>query len=570
MKNLFYLYFVSALLFVSCDEAVGIEEEVITPPEEVIPTPVPDDKNTPSDFDFTTMQPNDTLNIVYSHDLGGKSIVVPADVVINYNQGKLINGTLVFTQGKIAGELLNHKLKIHGKPSLTSTIFKFEKSEWEITEGEVSDAIALINKNTLENVIAEVKSYGVEVFQIDDLDAYFLISSDQNLINGRKEAISIPSDFSLEMTDNTHLRVQANRYLRYNLLNIMDVSNVKISGGNLYGDRDNHDYTPITVSGITYTAFEWGHLISIEAGVNIKITNVHLSDAVGDGLDIHSLGFAFESDYIPTNNITVSDCVFDGNRRNNLSITDGYNMLIENNTFINAGCDTQYSKGTAPGCGIDVEGYRKRDANGDLVLYQIAKDVIIRNNTEKGSKASAILVAIGQDITIENNTVEKNLGFSLANGVKIRNNTVTGKDIAASITGGSAKKSPTTYGNEISGNTLSSSRQGITVYNKGVKVYDNKISDCVTGISINNITDAEIYNNTIISRKANSYGILSHVASVNNVDIKNNDIDVSYKSIAFVNVNIEAGQLSNTVTVSGNELTGGKVSISNSNGIVVE
>ena len=570
MKNLFYLYFISALSFASCDEAVSIVEEVVPPTDEVIPTPVPDDKNTPSDFDFTTLQASDTLYIAYSHDLGGKSIEVPSNVVINSNDGEIINGTLVFKEGEIDGKLLNHKLTVYGKPSLTSTTFKFEKSKWKITEGEVSDAIALVNKNTLENVIAKVKSYGGEIFQVDDLDAYFLISSEQNLINGRKDAISIPSDFSLEMTDNTHLRVQANRYLRYNLFNIMDVSNVEISGGNLYGDRDNHDYTPITLNGTTYTAFEWGHLIAIEAGVNIKITNVHLSDAVGDGLDIHSLGFAFESDYIPTNNITVSGCIFDNNRRNNLSITDGYNMLIENNTFLNAGADTQYSKGTGPGCGIDVEGYRQRDANGDLVLYQIAKDVIIRNNTERGSKASAILVAIGQDIIIENNTVEKNLGFSLANGVKIRNNTVTGKDIASSITGGSAKDSPTTYGNEISGNIVSSSRQGIVVYNQGVKVYDNKISDCNTGISIKNITDSEIYNNTITSRKTNCYGVFGHVSSINNVDIKNNDIDVSYKSIAFVNVNIEAGQLSNTVTVSANDLNGGKVSISNSNGIVVE
>jgi hypothetical protein len=175
MKNLFYLYFISALLFASCDEAIGIEEEVITPPEEVIPTPVPDDKNTPSDFDFTTLKANDTLYIAHYHDLGGESIQVPSGVVINYNEGDIVNGTFVFKEAKIDGKLLNYRLKIQGTPSLINSTFKFEKSRWEITEGKVSDAVALINKETLQKVIYDVKSYGGEVFQIDELDAYFLI-----------------------------------------------------------------------------------------------------------------------------------------------------------------------------------------------------------------------------------------------------------------------------------------------------------------------------------------------------------------------------------------------------------
>lgn len=571
MKNLFYLCFISALLFASCDEAVSIVEEVVPPTDEVVPTPVPDDKNTPSDYDFSTLQAGDTLNITYTHDFGGKSIVVPTDVVINYNQGKLINGTLVFTQGEIASELFNKDLKIQGKPILQDNTYKFITKNWNITEGEIDDATALVNKKILENAIAEAKSCEAEIFEMDEIDAYFLVSKDKNFIPSKEAAITIPSDITIQMSEKTHLRVQANKYKAYALFGVREVSNVTIKGGNLYGDRDNHDYTPIVNSdGSVQATHEWGYLIEIMGGVNVVVDGVEMSDATADGIFVGSIGFTFNNDYKPSNNITVRNCIFDSNRRNNLSITDGYNMLIENNTFLNAGVDTQYSKGTDPKCAIDIEAYRQRNSSGDLVLYQIAKDITIRNNTSTGSVVSSFLVAIGQDIIIENNTVEKNLGFSLANGVKIRNNTVTGKDLAAAISGGVAMESLTTYGNEISGNIVSSSRQGIIVYNKGVKVFDNKISDCTTGISIKNMTDAEIYNNTITSRKANCYGIFCHVTSINNVEIKNNDIDVSYKSIAFVNVNIESGQLSNTVTVSGNDLTGGKVSIENSNGIVVK
>lgn len=571
MKNLFYLYFISALLFAACDEAISIEEEIISPPEDVIPTPTPtpDENNTPSDFDFTTLLANDTLNIAHSHDLSGKSIQIPSGVVINYNEGEIVNGTFVFTQGKIAGELLNQNLEIQGKPTLTSTIFKFEKSKWDITEGEVSDDIAFVNKNTLENIIAQVKSYGAEVFQIDDLDAYFLISSDKNLINGRIEAISIPSDFSLEMTENTHLRVQTNRYAKYQLLSVLDVSNVTITGGNLYGDRDTHDYTPITVGANTYTAHEWGHLISIETGVNIKIDNVHLSNAAGDGIDIHSVRFTFDPDYIGSNNITISNCVFDSNRRNNLSITDGYNMLIENNTFLNAGTDTQLSRGIDPGFAIDVEAVRSREANGDLKYYQYATDITIRNNTESGSQNGSFIVAIGEDVIIENNTVETGIGFGYANGVKVRNNRITSTG-TASISAGKPVDTDTVFDNEISGNILSGSNVGIVLYNQSVKVFDNEITNCRTGISVNNLKNAEIYSNNIKSNVANAYGIYAHIATADDVIIRENDINISYKPVAFVNVNLVSGEENNTVTVSNNDLYGGKVSIYNSNGIIVE
>lgn len=569
MKNLIYLYFISALVFAACDDAISIEEEVITPPEEVIPDPIPDEENTPQDFDFKTTQANDTLNIAYSHDLGGQTINVASNVVFNHNGGEIVNGTLVFQEGKIDGKLLNHKLKIKGKPALAGTTFKFEKSKWNIVEGEVSDEVALTNKETLQNVINDAKSLGAEVFQIDDLDAYFKISSDRNLITGRDDAIKIPSDFTLEMTENTHLRVQANRYARYQLLSILGVSNVTITGGNLHGDRDYHDYTPITVNGNTFTAHEWGHLISIETGINVKIDNVHLSHAAGDGVDIHSLKFAFDPDYVGSNNITVTDCVFDSNRRNNLSVTDGFNIIIENNTFLNAGVDTQLSHGVEPGCSVDVEAVRTRNASGELVFYQLAKDITIRNNTESGSKVGAFTVAIGMNVLIENNTVEGSIGFTFGSGVKIKGNKIT-KPRSAAISGGKPVYSDTVYGNEISGNIISNASLGIVLYNQDVKVFDNEIKNCKTGISVKNLKDAEIYNNTIESNISTSYGIYAHISTADNVAIRNNNINIPYKPIAFVNVNIEAGQENNTVTVSGNNLNGGKVSISNSNGIVVE
>ena len=575
MKNLFYFYFISALLFASCDEAISIDEEVITPPEEVIPTPIPDDKNTPSDYDFSTLQANDTLNIAYTHDLGGKSIEVPSNVVINYNKGEIVNGSLVFKEGKIDGNLLNHKLKIQGTPSLTSTTFKFEKSKWEITEGEVSDAIALVNKNTLKNVIAQVKSYGVETFKIDDLDACFWV--DNELKDGRpmlEGSILLPSNFILEMTGNTHLRVQANHYFGYCLLEIRGVSNLTVKGGNLYGDRDQHDYSPVVINGHEYKTHEWGHLIDICTGVNIQINNVKLMDAAGDGLNIRSIKKTFDSDYIGSNNISVAECVFDSNRRNNLSITDGYDILIHNNTFLNAGIDTPLSKGTAPKLALDVEAVRGTNSNGEKIYYQRAYDITIRDNIEKGSAAGSFYVAIGEDITIENNTAENFIGFGSASGVKIKGNRITSLNNESSTTGiagGRRGENASIYGNEISNNIVNGFNNGIRVSNSDVKVFGNEIDNCITGIYMRDLKNSNIYENKIkTNRSENCYGIFGFVGNINDVTIRNNEIEVDSKPIAFVNVNIESGHENNTVTVKDNDLKGGKVSISNSKGIVVE
>ena len=558
MKNLFYLYFISSLLFASCDEAISIDEEVI-------PTPIPDDKNTPSDYDFSTLQANDTLNIAYTHDLGGKSIEVPSNVVINYNKGEIVNGSLVFKEAKIDGKLLNHKLIIQGTPSLTSSTFKFEKSKWEITEGEVLDAVALINKETLQKVIEDVKSYGAETFQIDELDAYFLISSERNLIVAHETAIKIPSDFTLEMSDNTHLRVQANKYIRYQLIDIRGVENVNLKGGNLHGDRDYHDYSSIN------STHEWGHLIDIATGSNITIENVLLRDGSGDGINIHSIYHTFRPEYIGSNNIKITGCIFDSNRRNNLSITDGNGIIVEKNTFDNAGIDTPYSEGTAPRCAIDVEAHREREREGELIYYQRAKNIIIRDNIEKNGARGAFLVSIGEDVLIENNTTENSIGFRVGTRVKIRKNKIkVGERKITAIVVGKSSYSDAIYGNEVSDNTIEGHSIGIHVLSQDISVFGNMIKDCGMGIFMRDLKDAEIYENIIRSDKVKSYGIRGFGGVIDNLTVRDNDIDVIYPPISFSWVNSKDADANNSVLIKNNDLKGRSVSIDNSNGIVVE
>ncbi|MCM5663418.1 right-handed parallel beta-helix repeat-containing protein [Galbibacter mesophilus] len=527
--------------------------------------------STPCDFTLDNVSANSTVEIDCKLDLEGKTVVLPSNVNFEFKGGEIINGTLDFSGGVIDGKLLNYQLTITGDAQLKEPTFFFDPERWDIVQGETSSEVALDNNQKLEGLIYEIKRLGGTTFEIDEFDAYFEVSkvtsttTNQNYYPS-KEAVNVPSDFNLKMSSNTHLRVFPNDKKKYALLAIRDDSNVTITGGNLHGDRDEHDYS----SGGTH---EWGHLLELHGAQDVEIKDVVMSMGSGDGMKIHSLNHNFQPNYIPSQNIVVSNCTFDANRRNNLSITDGNTIIVENCTFLNAGIDTPNSEGTAPKFGIDVEAYRTRGDDGELIFYEKATDIIIRNNTEKGSAAGGFLVAIGDDVTLENNTVENGIGFTLATGVKIINNRIIGNgDMSENGITAGKPGTETTYNNEISGNTIEGYGTGITLYNKQVKVFDNNLVNTRNGILIpDEVEEAEIYNNTFTSNVSGSHGIFVHIASADNVTIYENDFDTDSYGMNFVNVNLDASAANNEVLVRDNTFASNQTTrVHNSRGINVE
>ncbi|MCX2679169.1 right-handed parallel beta-helix repeat-containing protein [Galbibacter sp. EGI 63066] len=549
-------------------EAVTNEEENTPPPNEEVGN-VGELTDTPCDFTLDNVTSNSTVVIDCQMDLEGKTVNLPADVNFEFEGGEIINGTLNFSGGIIDGRLLNYQLTIEGNATLKSTTFFFDPSRWDIVQGETTSEVALSNNKKLEDLINLSKKMGATTFEMDDFDAYFEISkvtsttSNQNFYPS-VEAINVPSDFNLKMSENTHLRAYPNGVERYALLAVRNESNVTISGGNLHGERDKHDYS----SGGPHA---WGHVLELHGAVGVTVSNVAMSMGAGDGLKIHSLNHNYEANYIPSNDIVVTDCTFDSNRRNNVSITDGYNIIIENSTFLNAGIDTPNSTGVAPRFALDIEAYRTRDSNGEFIFYEKVSDVIIRNNTEEGSVKGGFLVAIGDNVTIENNKVSSGIGYLLATGVKIQNNEITGNGTGNAITGGRSD-TETTYNNEISGNVIRGFGTGITLYSKETKIYDNEIINAQNGIFIpNKVNDMEIYNNTITSDLSGSHGVFAHIASADDVTIYNNEIDTDGYGISFVNVNLDTSDANNQVFVRDNNIISDLgVQVSNSQGIIVE
>ena len=243
------------MISLSCNN----EELFVEPVTEVIDEPVDDeeqdpedtdddfDATQPCDFTLDNIEPNSTIVINCILDLDGATVNLPANVTILYEGGDIINGSLVFSgTSVISGELLNSSLTLGGSSTqMKDPTFNFDPQRWGIVEGKTTSEIALRNRDILEDMFIQTKNMGITTFSIDKMDAYFEVGNINNLsvFRSNEHGILIPSNFNLKMSKDTHLRVFPNNSSNYALMAIYDSENITIDGGNLYGDRNEHDYS---------------------------------------------------------------------------------------------------------------------------------------------------------------------------------------------------------------------------------------------------------------------------------------------------------------------------------------
>lgn len=508
---------------------------------------------TPCEFDLSKITENETVIIDCVLDLKGETITLPKNVTFDFKGGDIINGGLVFSKGKIDGRLLNHTLDVSGEASLKAPVFIFHASRWDMKEGKTTSAIALGNTKKFEDVLFLTQKLGAITFKVDKLDAYFEVTKVTNTTTNQNwyptiEAVNLPSNFHLSMTENTHLRIfPGDKHNRKGgaILAVRDAENVTVTGGNFYGDRDERVFSPDD------DGTEGSHLFYIHSGRNVIVDGVHFENGSAGTFGIFSLGFSFNPDYKPTKNITIKNCTIKNSRRMAIALTDGRDITIENNTFINAGQPSANTDGGEVGYAINIEPVRKRNTDGSLKEYQRVFDVLIKGNTEKNSRGGFVTLTIGQDITVENNTIGTRVVYSLVSGVKVVNNTFNAQDKAvdswAIFTAGSGE---TVFNNEVANNTIEGYSLGIAVGSYDAYVHDNVIKNCGAGIQISKAIKARIHNNTIDVTK-NALQATNSFCDL--VEIKGNVVKTSGNyNLYFTNVNTGEGKENNTILVEDN------------------
>lgn len=585
MKNLPYYLLVFALIFVSCSNE-SIDEVVIAQNEKDLETPKQEeteeeyDATAPCDFSLNDITENTVIVINCVLNLNGETITLPPNVTLDFKGGDITNGTIKFSKGTIDSRLLSNKLGVAGDYKIKDDTFYFMPSRWGIIQGEVSDEIAADNKAILQKTIDKASKLLANTFVINKLDAYFKIGDPTGRVVPEDAAITLPANFTFKMSDNTHLRVQPNNYKKHTLLSVTGGNdNVVIEGGNLHGDRDEHDYS-------TGGTHEWGHVLQIKGTSNTTVTGVTIRDATGDGINVSGIYHYFDPRHIPSEQIVIANNTFYNCRRINLSITSGNNITVENNTFVDGGIDTDKSKGAAPRCNFNIESFRRWEngiVGSTLLEYEKVTHVYVRNNIQKGRGRFLTHHSDGP-VVYEGNKMESAISFQYANGVQIKNNIFNASEQSAvngnAITAGVANTTahPLVFGNEVFGNEIYGYKTGINTGGKDVNIHDNHI-EAMSGIVIGDgngdgLINSSITNNTIV---AGQYGIRARKL-LKDVLISDNTITATSSPLFISNVNQNSGEENLSFTLKNNVLRGALVdniynsrlsTIDNVNGIVI-
>jgi hypothetical protein len=159
------------------------------------------------------------------------------------------------------------------------------------------------------------------------------------------KGLTIGSNKTITFLTGSKLLLKPTASSNYNILNILDATNVVLTGPVIVGDRNTH----------LGTSGEWGQGIGIYGSTNVTINGANVTYCWGDGIYLAAKGT------INNKNITIKNATSLYNRRNGISVTNAIGLDLESPY---AG----YSNGVAPFTGIDIEPSSYADEIQNIVL----------------------------------------------------------------------------------------------------------------------------------------------------------------------------------------------------------
>ncbi len=263
-----------------------------------------------------------------------------------------------------------------------------ERSSWSLSgftdavPGDEADDYAAIR----EAIIVAGRKYQLDNAGItdDSLKKRVTVYLPAGLYNltinkDRPWGIELEEGVDLVMDNNAIINVdQVKGDYAYYVMSIADehdgqIANASIRGGQIRGERYIHKG-----SGDKYD----GHGVAIIGATNVSVSDMTISSNWGDGIYI---GTKVEDDwerdekgkivrskgkiYYGCSKVTINNCCITDNRRNNISVVDAHDLLIDN-------CDISDAHGSAPQCGILIE---PNFESGRSVKEARCKNVTISN-----------------------------------------------------------------------------------------------------------------------------------------------------------------------------------------------
>jgi hypothetical protein len=244
------------------------------------------------------------------------------------------------------------------------------------------------------------------------------------------QSIQLRSHVNLYMTDQTILKAIPNQAKFYVVLTIQNISQVKVFGGVIQGERNQHQGT----------TGQWGTGIQISGAKDVLIQGTRSEECWGDGFYIGTEVFTGPNTWKVLNavpeNIQLIDVVGNHNRRQGISIIAGRNVELIRPVLLN-------TVGQDPEGGLDIEPNKVTDtienisvvdaitgknhgAGIQIFLARLAGtatpvSVKIANHHDDGSKRGLSIVErngiVAGNLLVENSQWDNNI----MNGLKIEN-----------------------------------------------------------------------------------------------------------------------------------------------------
>ncbi len=390
--------------------------------------------------------------------------------------------------------------------AVNTTCYVIDPAQWGIkTDGTE----AVKTTEGLNKAIAHAKSAGYNEAFIPK-GTYLIQGVGTTYPNTPEKGagIQVPSHMKLTLDHEAELKVQPNASKGYSCIYLRKVENVTISGGIITGDLDQHDFSKLPKS-----THEWGFGIYVHGSKKVTIENMKIRKCTGDCVMLGSVGLmGVDPDYAEPKLISIRNCSLDGARRNNISITAGEGVFVENNEVTNAGTE----KGTGPSVGIDIEGYGE-----GAIDYEKPRKIVIYGNVFRGNVVASVLNFSGYEVVIDGNHSDNTFSYSNGTDTIISNNVLVRTDKTKVAIAGD-KVSNGFDGNNvaITGNTIKGFSSGIDARGKDVVVTGNAVSHLGegTGIGVYTAENVLIADN-IVHRGA---GLPYKVDESNDVQFLNN------------------------------------------------
>lgn len=177
------------------------------------------------------------------------------------------------------------------------------------------------------------------------------------------KGLNVGSNKTLTFLTGSKLVLKPSSASNYNIIDIVNASNVTLNNPVIVGDRYAH----------TGSSGEWGMGIGVYGSSKITINGATVTNCWGDGITVQA------KRGVTSSTIRINNAFCNYNRRNGMSVVSAVGMTVESSYF-------GHSDGLSPFCGVDIEPSVNTDQIQQITINNTRTEYNRGNGIQAGFK----------------------------------------------------------------------------------------------------------------------------------------------------------------------------------------